>query len=380
MKESKRIGIITSYLDFDKNYGGVLQAYALSKQIRLLGYESFIMPYIYDFYPKSKEKKVIQLAKHVYHVINPKTKNYLKRMKMSRVMHDFVNAYLPMYSESRILLDELKAESPKFYAFVCGSDQVWSTRLQKDRCDPGMFLKFVTKGVKKIAYAPSMGSTISVTDSTATDIRNSLADFSALSIREKKGKDLLKSITGKDIDIVLDPTLLLEPSNYEEICIKPKNIPEKYILVYRFGGIPFNLEKIKEVQRALNLSIIELPSSAISQGDNLPKRYDVNPGMFLELIKNATLVCTDSFHATVFSIIFRTPFLCFYRQDPISTNNMNGRLDDLLEMTKLKNRIVNFGDEIDYSKVFDIDFTEAHKEIEKRRQSSLQFLIKALGE
>lgn len=377
---SKKVGIITSYLDFNKNYGGVLQAYALSKQISLLGYTPYIMPYIYEHIPVNEKVDLLhKIYRKLRNDVSPYRKGLKKQKQLHKTMIDYVNSNLPVYSTDRMTVSDIRNIADDFYAFVCGSDQVWSTKLQRDHCDPGMFLQFVPENVKKIAYAPSMGSTITVTDETANEIKNSLADFNAISVRETKGRDLLLKITGEDFPIVLDPTLLLPLSEWKNITKIPEVLPEKYILVYRFGKIKSNFDKILDIQRHLNLPVIELPSSLISLNDGLDKRYDIDAGGFIGLIKNATLVCTDSFHATVFSIINETPFVCFCRQDPNLENNMNGRITDLLKMTKLEKRFILPDTKFDYNRLFDIEFETAHSIIDAVRVSSLAYLKNALA-
>lgn len=375
----KKVGIITSYLDFNKNYGGVLQAYALSRQIELLGYTPYIMPYIYEHIPVNEK---VDLLHKIYRKLRRSLSPYRKGLKMQKQMHqtmlDFVSQKLPVYSNERMTVSDIKKVSNDFYAFVCGSDQVWSTKLQRDHCDAGMFLQFVSHPIRKIAYAPSMGSTVSVSEETANEIKQSLSGFDAISLRETKGQALIEEITGNKYPIVLDPTLLLPWDEWNQIATVPSNLPEKYILVYRFGNIKSNFDKILEIQKRLDFPIIELPSSLVSLNDGLDKRYDINAGAFIGLIKNAALVCTDSFHATVFSIINQTPFVCFCRQAPDLTYNMNGRITDLLKTTDLENRLILPNETVDFDSLFNIEFDYAHKVIEELRGPSLEYLRNAL--
>ena len=377
---SKKVGIITSYLDFNKNYGGVLQAYALSKMTALLGYEPYIMPYIYEHIPVNEK---VDLPHKIYrklrYLLNPHKGELNSQKQFYGVMLDFVKRTLPMYSESRMTVCDMKNQTGDFYAYICGSDQVWSTKLQRDHCDPGMFLQFVPAQTKKIAYAPSLGSTTSVSTDTAEEIRESLLSFDAISVRESKGQQLLETVTGNKYPLVLDPTLILPMQEWNAISAVPLNLPEKYILVYRFGTIRSNFENILRIQKHLNIPIIELPSSQVSLSDGLFKRYDIDAGGFIEIIKNATLVCTDSFHATVFSIINRTPFVSFCRQSPALENNMNGRLEDLLRLTGLEDRLVMPDCEVKLDILFDVEFDSAHRAIEEQREPSVAFLRAALA-
>ncbi|MPN40244.1 hypothetical protein SDC9_187780 [bioreactor metagenome] len=135
-----------------------------------------------------------------------------------------------------------------------------------------------------------------------------------------------------------------------------------------------------DIQKETGLQIIELPSSAISIKDSWNKRYNIDPEAFIGIIKNATLVCTDSFHATVFSILNRTPFITFYRQEPSIEGNMNCRIDDLLQMTGLTDRLVKPNDKIILEDLFTIDFKSALEKIDQRRTESLNYLKQALRE
>ena len=377
---NKKVGIVTSYLDFDKNYGGVLQAYALSRQIELLGYDARIMPYIYEHIPEDPREKSLfwTVLRALRDRLHPQMRKYAKQKKLHRVMMKFVNAQMPVYRKERIRLRELSEIASDFHAFVCGSDQVWSTRLQQDHCDGGMFLRFVPKGVKKIGYAPSMGATVSVRGETGEEIRESLGDFDAVSVREKTGQSLLRELLGKEVPLVLDPTLLLERKEWARIAKVPEGLPERYIVVYRFGSVPHTLQTMKEIVKKTGLPVIELPSSRIAMEDGFHKRFDIDPGDFIGLVKNAALVLTDSFHATVFSIVNATPFVSFYRQDPSVPFNMNSRLDDLLAMTGLTHRLCPVGGAVEYESLFTVDFAEAHRRIDERRAPSLQYLAEAL--
>ncbi|MEA5026332.1 MAG: polysaccharide pyruvyl transferase family protein [Erysipelotrichaceae bacterium] len=379
---NKKVGIITSYLDFDKNYGGILQAYALSKQIELLGYNAVIMPYIYEHIPLDKKGNYLiwRLLRKLKNAILIRDNEIKKQRKMNEMMLLFVKENLPLYRTSRMTISDLEFVSKSFYAFICGSDQVWSTKLQQDHCDPGMFLKFVPRGVKKIAYAPSTGSTIRLKADTASEFNMALSTFNAISVRESAGQKLIKDMTNKDVPIVLDPTLLLPADEWEKIVKIPEELPGKYILVYRFGTLESTYEHIMDIQKETGLQIIELPSSAISIKDSWNKRYNIDPEAFIGIIKNATLVCTDSFHATVFSILNRTPFITFYRQEPSIEGNMNCRIDDLLQMTGLTDRLVKPNDKIILEDLFTIDFKSALEKIDQRRTESLNYLKQALRE
>lgn len=386
---NRKVGIITTYQSFRSNYGAVLQAFALSRQLDILGYDAQIMPYISESEvcriasQQPKESFIGKWLRRARHIFNFKrVKNYFMLRKQETLMKafdKFNQAHLPLYREKTIGVQDLTSIAADFYAFISGSDQVWSTKLQGNCCDKGMFLKFVPENVKRIAYAPSMGSRCSGNE-VENDIRNSVSNYNAVSLREQDGADYLYEIMGNRYPVVLDPTLLLPPSEYECLVKKPDGIPDKYILVYRFGRMEHTLACISELAKALNLPVIELPSSFVSLEDRLKKRYDIGPDKFLWLIRHASLVCTDSYHATIFSIISHTPFLTFFRIEPSRADtNMNARVLELLGMTGLSGRLVYPGQTPDMDEVFKVDFDTADKRIAEKRTDSLAYLENVLN-
>lgn len=305
--------------------------------------------------------------------------NTKKRERLKTIFDEFNNKNLPLYRKERISIEEMVSLAGDYCAFISGSDQVWSTKLQGDCCDKGMFLKFVPENVKRIAYAPSMGARCTQ-EGIEDDICHSVGYYNAVSLREREGAKYLEKIMGEKFPVVLDPTLLISPREYDAIVQEPKDVPDKYILVYRFGDVPHTLMTIASIAKELKLPIIELPSSDVSLMDNLKKRYDIGPDKFIWLIRHATLVCTDSYHATIFSIINHTPFLTFFREEPTAaTTNLNARVLELLEMTGLSERLIYPGQTPDASEVLNVDFSEAENSIINRRASSLAFLKNALN-
>lgn len=385
---NNKIGIITTYQSFRINYGAVLQAFALSRQLELLGYDAHIMPYISESEveriasQKPQESfisKTLRRSKVIFDFKRVKRYFMLKKQERLMAAFDLFNKeHLPLYGNSIMSSHELERIADSYDAFICGSDQVWSTRLQGDRCDRGMFLKFVPEQVRRIAYAPSMGSR-SAGAEVEEDIRSSVARFDAVSLREQDGADYLYRITGEKYPVVLDPTLLLPPAEYDVLERKPDGIPDRFILVYRFGSIDHTLDTIVGISQRLKLPLIELPCSFASLDDHLKKRYDIGPDKFIWLIRHASLVCTDSYHATIFSILNHTPFLTFFRSDPAKTDsNMNARVLELLEMAGLSERLVYPGQTPDDSALLSVDFSAADMRIGERRAESLNYLVNAL--
>lgn len=384
----KKIGIITSSHaksgTYGWNYGAALQGYALVRQLRDMGYEAYDINYLskYEYNPKqySLLKKTL---KRIGLLFRPKiVKGKIKEIKMRKKLKQLNSSFTSFVKENKLTynegmfysLEELHEESKEFFAFVTGSDVVWNPYLHKNVNDPGYFLDFAEEGVKRIAYAPSFGVT-SLPEQSRENLKSLLEKFEAISVREQSGADLIFRETGIKVPVVLDPTLLLDPQKYDDIERKLVGLPREYIAVYKFGSIEHTDEKIKEISSKLHLPIVFIPS-----GDNKSyySRYDIGPGEFLNIINNANLVLSDSFHCTVFCLIKHRPFLTFYRSIPNEKKNINIRMINLLKTVDLSERLIKPGMDINYEELFSIDFNHSDNVINELRKFSVSYLQNAL--
>ena len=384
----KKIGIITTscmkFGTYGCNYGAALQGYALVRQLRDMGYDANDINYCskYQYNPQQYNmiKKTLIRISLLFRpkIVKGKIKEILMRKKLNQLKSSFstfVGENKLTYNDGRFYsLEELHNESKDFFAFVTGSDVVWNPYLHCNINDPGYFLDFACDGVKRIAYAPSFGVT-SLPDQSRENLKSLLEKFDAISVREQSGSDLIFKETGIKVPVVLDPTLLLAPQKYDDIEKKVEGLPQEYIAVYKFGNIEHTDEKIKEISDKLQLPIVFIPS-----GDNNSyySRYDIGPGEFLNIINNAKLVLSDSFHCTVFCLIKHRPFLTFYRSSPNEKKNLNTRMISLLKTVGLSERLVEPGMDINYEDLFNIDFNHSDMLINKLREFSVSYLQNAL--
>lgn len=320
MKNNK-IAILTFHTAF--NYGAMLQAYALQTKLISLGFDVKII----DFYPKHIEKQnhfypnslsIKNIAIFLYSLLNLDIRRKLKRFNNFRTKMLLTNRFYFKY--------EVQESQFNFDAYIVGSDQVWN--MEKE-FDSFWFLDFVKKA-KKISYAASFGTSC-VNAKYYSKIKEYTRDFSAISVRELDGVKIIKDATRKDVKLVLDPTLLMNENEWNSLISK-KNMVKDYILLYTFT----NNKKIYELIHSVKKRF-DLPVYALSAYAHFPFKVDkvindAGPKEFLALIKNATVVCTDSFHGTAFSINFRKTFFSF----PHETRN--SRIDSLLNILGLKNR------------------------------------------
>lgn len=378
-----KVGIITSYVSFGNNYGAVLQATALSEQLRVLGFEPYVMPYManneWSHRTTNKNKERIKYIFNTKYTIGAKIEQFLNRenrRKNAVIFNNFVKKNIPLYREERMSISELKNVAGDFYGFICGSDQVWNAFNHGNLNDPGYFLDFVPPGVKRISYAPSFGVKALPAECNA-GLKDYLSKFDNLSVREETGKMLIKNVTGLDVPVVLDPTLLLDAMEWDKFS-NDLNMPDDYIFCYKFGGFKESTKKIREIGNKLGLPIIEPAVSTGTFSDGFELRYDIGPAEFISCIKNARLVLTDSFHASVFSIINHTPFLTFMRDADNNPKSMNSRMLDLLTKTKLTDRMILPGQSIDCRKLENVNFDCADRVITNEKLFSINYLKKSL--
>jgi len=194
-----------------------------------------------------------------------------------------------------------------------------------------------------------------------------------ISVREFEGAKLIKDLTGKEVATVLDPTMLLDTSEWEKVLEEPEVKPKKkYLLTYILGDVSLERRNfIERVAEKYNLEIVNLLD------ETQPEFYNTGVGEFLWFFKNAEVIFADSFHAGVFSILYEKPFYILNRAGMKQKHNMNSRFDTLLSAFELQDRFLK---EYDIEKVnFDVDYTKAGQILERRREESLNFLRNALN-
>lgn len=387
----RKICLITSEESFLTNYGAALQGYALYNFMRRQNYDVNIFRYIGGRFYEAEQKKegFFQIIKKyslkeiyikcLFRVAKCVCSKQLKKQR--KLFQQFQEKHMTFYEGKRLGWNELNSDSsyPDADIYVCGSDQIWNPYFKNGYNDPGYFLAFVPECKKKIAYAPSFGVQ-DIPESAQGNLQKLLSTFSYLSVREESGAQIIKKYTNLSPEVLLDPTLLLEENEWEDLAKMLPQTPDDYILCYRFGNSLKVNKAIHKIAKTLNLPILTLPLSGISYLSFKEKRiYEAGPQEFIGLIKNATLVCTDSFHATVFSIIMETPFITFLRSTEVSKGEgMNSRVINLLKKCELENRIYCENMEINSKEITSMDFKTAKENIKKERSYSREWLVKAL--
>lgn len=366
-----KIAIIT--LNQNDNYGNRLQNYALqqflSNEIKIEKVDTIW----YDpEYTCKSQIDIFSWKTWIKYLIN--WKNIKVYLKIS-YLKDNIRMYNIGKFTNRIstkfdfkIKDKLGRE---YNYFIVGSDQVWNPNFwsKKYNHDDIRFLKFTSKE-KRIAYAASIAIP-EIPKDKEQFFKDSLNEMKAISMREKAGVELVKKLTGKDVPVVVDPTILLSKEEWQKIELKPEWYSgEKYILTY-FLGNPSPI--IKNIAKKNNWKIYNLMDK-----DNFDL-YTSRVEEFVYLIDHAQLIATDSFHACVFSILMNTPFLVVNRQQK-GVADMTSRIDTLMELFGYQDRyIVNGKCELSDKEILNMDFSRVKAIQERERKRSKDFLEKALN-
>lgn len=371
----KRVGLVTCYIN---NYGACLQAYALQTSVKSLGFDCEIIQYT----PVSNVKKygftkcIVNKIKDFIRLL--RIPNYSFVLARKRKFEKFRKKHLIFSEENYPSAEYLYNRNLPYCAFITGSDQIWNPLIHNNCFDKIYMLDFVKSGVKRIAYAPSIGIA-SLPDEYNESMKRYLEEFDVLSTREQSGADIVCSLVSKPCCVVLDPTLLLNREKWLNIAT-PRLIEKQYIFCYVFSEqqyINLLIERAKDKLR-IDAVIIPLKDRDFSGTDILVK--SVGPLDFVSLIANASLVITDSFHATAFSINLNIPFYSCLRNIQGEKNNMNTRITSILELTGLEDRLVTNESKIPSEVNLNIDFTQSNIKLCKKRESDLCFLRTSLSE
>ncbi len=358
------------------NYGAVLQAYALTKTVQRLGHickviDNNIEPGHGRRFSRSRHPG--EQIKNLYML-----RHWFAGRRFCQRFEDFFQQHLPKTTHVYKSFDELAASPPEFDAYITGSDQVWNPGLLDRQLGAIYHLGFAASEKSRlISYAPSFGVT-QIPERHIERIKTYLLRYHALSIREKRGQEIIQEVTGKRAEHVLDPTLLLSSDDYASITETP-SIKGEYILVYPMEvGTNFDFyHLVKAAKKLLSLPIIIIfPLNFHHRWMLLADKivFDAGPREFLGLIKNSSFVCTNSFHGTVFSILFQKNFL------GVPHSHTNTRMYSLLEKLELLERQLVGWDEQGVKAMLhkQINYDEITPRLDIAVKRSLAYLQKGL--
>lgn len=304
--------------------------------------------------------------------------NYAKNMS---VRHEMYKAFYSKHIKFFPHVDnwkQLSEQSATCDMALVGSDQLWGAA----NIAGGYFtLEFVPDNVKKIAYSTSFGVSV-LPKQLHKHAKKFLNRIEHISVREDSGKMLVKQLTGRDIPVVCDPTMLLTADEWLDIQNEAPFTDGDYILTYFMGDNPEQREFVQRLKEKTGYKIVGLlhGSTFVESDEHYCDEtpYDVGPGEFLNLIRHAKYVCTDSFHCSVFSIIYGTEFFAFPRDAEGSAFSANDRLHTLLGWTGLQNRMLTGNENVDDVMNLHLDYNVLQELVADKRKASIDYLKKAL--
>lgn len=370
-KRKGNVGLINFHCA--DNFGAVLQSYALQEVIKRLNFNveiiNFKPKYILD-QTKTLTNLSVLLKSFKFHSIIKKILigaiKYNNEKSRSDDFSDFREKHLNLSNLEYYTSIELKNNVPIYDFYITGSDQVWNP-VFKENIGDSYFLDFAPEKSIKVSYAASIAQ--NVDKRFLDDYKFLINRFNYISIREKSSLNFLGTVTDKEVKVTLDPTLLLDRKEWGNVTKKIK-LNQKYILVYDLEENKEIIDLANKVSLLTGLKVISYSNSKKIQNSLGFFKYK-GPEEFLGYFENAELVLTNSFHGTVFSIIYQKPFYTI----PHTTRGT--RMIDLLNDLNLSDRIIYKAEEL---KVIDklINYIPVKAILEKMRKSSIDYLKTAL--
>lgn len=374
-----KAGIITFH--YAHHYGAQLQAYALMKAVIRAGVDCEIIDYVRkDNIEGSRLFKKGFSARAL--LSNADTLlNYCGMKRRFDRFQSFVSNDMKLSKRSYREYTELEADAPRYDMYVCGSDQIWNPLIFREKnFDPAFFAAFASDG-RRIAYAPSFGIS-QIPEDKREELRRYLMSFDALSVREKQGEKIIEDVSGKSSITVLDPTLLLTGSQWGELAKVP-TLDKPYLLCYFVSDGRKYSDYVNILSERYKLPVVALCGSRRVPACTKHKVLDAGPKEFLGLFKNAAMVCTDSFHGTVFSVNFKKEFVCF-SSSKNSEGSVNSRLYNILSKLGLTARLYpctisaqDFKQRI-VKDDYPVDYNAVEKLLSDERRLSEQYLERSL--
>lgn len=355
-----KIGIITQPLS--RNYGGILQNYALQQTLIKLGHT----PYTFDLDILFTWKDwTIRTLKSIVKLIIGRPYTFSQTPyaieTQEKILRSFVDKNIQLIEPrvKRLTVDPILKNN--LDAIIVGSDQVWRPIYNYDIKD--MYLYFAKDlNIKRIAYAASFGTDEWEYTEEQTQICENLAQrFDAISVREQSGVELCKKYFNIGVDFVIDPTLLLTAKEYNKLLMGIPESKSRYLFAYVLDKTEEKIKYVKTVAKDMGMDIV-------IKGADAQLAVDDSIENWLSHFRNAEYIITDSFHGSVFSIIFNKPFVAL-------GNKFRGvcRLNSLLGIFSLENRLVDLYKN-DTLPLDTPNWVEINDKINTHRNKSLEFL------
>ncbi|RNC29193.1 MAG: hypothetical protein AWM53_00842 [Candidatus Dichloromethanomonas elyunquensis] len=385
----KKVAVVSCY--FQKNYGSMLQAFATQKILDALGYENeticidgiadeIRMAKLKHYFFQMKDLSVVKgklgiVKRFVFRKTNRELKTNIQVRDKKFVEFKDKHFRLSPKCETR---EQLAEYCRGVSSVLVGSDQLWlPSNIDADYYT----LSFVPDEINKVAYATSFGIS-GLPQYQWEKAKVFLNRINYVSVRETGGQRIVKEAANRDVPVVCDPTLLFPAKQWEEEFSARRIIEDKYIFCYFLGNNPEQREFVRKVKEITGLKIVALlhMDEYIKSDCNFPDYapFGIGPAEFVNLIKNAEYVFTDSFHGTVFSVLYEKKFFTFRRFQEGSSLSTNSRMHSLFNLLNLPERFITPDADVKLCLHMDTDYIAVLDRVEKYRKESLEYLINAL--
>lgn len=327
--------VFTVTTQYANNMGALLQCHALARYLNEQEkVDCQVLQYLPVGYNRSwsyfcKPRTFRDFVKNVYCILNPKL--LIPKVKKQQIMRTFIRDYIPLSSQ-RYKRKDIEDNPPKADAFICGSDQIWNFKYRRDLT---YFFDFVNKKESRIiAYAPSIADPWK--DEDADFIAPYLKRFDSLSVRESPNLLQVQKLSPDNNPIVVcDPVFLLEKQQWDDIANTKLAPDEPYIFCYFLSVTPLAIETVKKMRELTGLKVVHFNLNALDKFNSEFNIRVAGPTDFIGLISRATYVCTNSFHCSAFSIIYRRNFMF------VPKTMANERITSLMDKFRLSDVFIS---------------------------------------
>ncbi len=339
------------------NYGNRLQNYAVHKILQDLGYDPITLVCL-----KSRAWNVAHNMFRIWNTVRGKPEYRRRTAFLKFVKRTMSVRYV--YSKDRRIPD---AVAEDYICFFTGSDQVWNPEIRAGE-KYNLFLQFAPPE-KRFCIAPSFGVPV-IPERFVKDYREWLRGINYLSCREADGVRIIRDLTDQDAEVLIDPTMMLNREQWEQIYKEIKIPKQPYMVLYFLGDVSKERKNlIDQIANRHQLQVIDILKDKNFTYNN------IQPDGLLQIIDKASFVCTDSFHVAAFSINFNVHFYVFDReQEAEFGNHMISRIENLLTLFGLKERL----NPKDITHALQCDFSNANRVIEIERRKERDYLLKCL--
>ncbi|HBE15373.1 MAG TPA: hypothetical protein DCY72_03910 [Ruminococcaceae bacterium] len=369
MAMKKKTGVIS--IHYGVNFGSSLQAIALQRYLREKDPERYVE--VINYIPPrfTLKRRIAAVCSGSLSSIAHKAVRFMRFQENNRKYKQYLSQNATV-SPALYNMEQLRSRYRDYDCLIAGSDQVWNSDYNQS-VDPAYFLRFASKGTKKIAYAASCGKD-SFTQAEWEKIREYTSDFSAIGMRESSAVKMMEDAGIPGCQFVLDPTFLYDRNGWSQFERKDPECPSDYLLLYFLDTDGSDIIRLaKNIARKKNLKtvlIVNGRSKKTREGYGVDYvAYNKTPDVYIWLFRNASYIVTNSFHGVSFSINMERQFVAVKR------DKYNARLDSILGAVGLLDRYIGT-DETTLKE--DIDYTEVNRKKAALYEKSTSFLDQAI--